>query len=189
MEGPPPNDAFNAPPIENYVSHGAAVRRVYYHDAWGRDLLLVTFVYEPDKPPQLFISRRTGSHANPVPSSFHMTVPVDLWNSIVSPSDGIGDPPTPTPAPDSEIIVCADGIELILEATDGTAAGTRQRRTDSCVPERSFEYGETLARAAISLLSACSALPANPHAFAVKRLWVCTADIVSPSQARHEHEK
>ncbi|HEY0116061.1 MAG TPA: hypothetical protein VGB54_10100 [Allosphingosinicella sp.] len=148
-------------PIEEHARAGDQVRRAFYVDGYGRDLLALSFVRAPGRDPTLFVhfpARSDGSRSEPRSA----LVPAQVWDRLIEASEHFDRRLQPRPG-EREENLCLHSWVYTVEAHDpesivGQDAGIRRSIQDACAGGLAANYAVALADYALPLLPYCAAL-------------------------------
>jgi len=174
-------DLFGVKPIEAHRDAGDQVRRAFYVDGYGRDLVAIAYVRPKGSDPQLsvhFPSRDDGTRPEPL----RAMVPYDLWESLIARSAHfdrrLAPLPPEKPTADGDMILCMHSWVYTVEATDPAQgddqpATLRRRTEDACDNGLTEAYAIELRRAAVPLLPQCARLDPRQHRNEASLLSTC----------------
>jgi hypothetical protein len=155
---------YGLPSLDRLTAQGVQVRRVFFVDAYDRDLGALSFTRRAGEGPHVAFQspglRATGL-AGPVP--------LGVWNRILERwREFDREPFTAPPA-----TVCLDSWEFFVEATDpgGRARSARRRRALDMCPRPDYVFW--LAEQAVALFAPCNLLDNQDDP--VTRLSICAA--------------
>ena len=162
--------------IEDHRNAGDQVRRVFYVDGYGRDLVLIAFVRSPGRDPSLRVhySQRAGQ---PQPETFEAPVAQSTWNEVLNRSENFHRTFAPIAGDDPDRWICLHSwvytIEAVGERRPRRDAEIRRKVEDACEQGPGSEYAEELATIALSLVPHCAAIDLRQHRNAATVLDVC----------------
>ncbi len=169
---------FGVGTIEAHRDAGDQVRRVFYVDGYGRDVVAIAFVRRPGHDPEVRVhfKREEG-----VPDLPPLVAPVsaDIWDRQIERSSLFDRRLVPLSRPsEGEIVVCLHSWVYTVEASDparpGGEAGVIRRRTeDACADGVTEVFAREISDAALPLFPHCALLQANQHRNAASRLAAC----------------
>jgi hypothetical protein len=160
--------------IEAHQATGDQVRRIFYVDGYGRDLIAVTFL-RPRRGAPLVSVHYPRQRSGEMPDALRIPVPRPVWAQILSAADtfertvpGRGDPQS----------VCFHSWVWTIEMADPVRTGSRPpgvRREveDACALGPGERYADALASAALTLLPACAMLDRFWYQDAATKLAAC----------------
>lgn len=164
-------------PIEEHRDAGDQVRRVFFVDGYGRDLVAIAFVRARGHDPALWIHypRREGeAQADPLQAP----VPQDAWSEVLARSENFERsfaPPAGTNP--GETNLCLHAWVYTIEATDprqgSRPAALRRKIESACESGPGAAYAADLARTALSLIPHCAALDRAEHRNEAAMLAAC----------------
>jgi hypothetical protein len=169
---------FQVPTIEAYRDAGDQVRRAFYVNGYGRDVLALSFVRARGRDPEL----RVHFHPEPgMPDRPPMIAPVppDEWQALLDRSAlfdrELVSPPEPS---DGGIIMCGHGWMFTVEGADpprgGRGEGRVGRRTENaCENGLTEAFAVEMYRAALRLMPICARIGAHRNMHPVSRLADC----------------
>lgn len=170
-------ELFGVQPIEELQAAGAQVRRAFYVDGYGRDMVAIAFVRAPGRDPMLFVHYPREGDILPTPAT--ALVPASTWERVLSGSAHfdralVSEPPASDP---DVFTVCLHSWVYSVEAVDPAVgrAGPKLRREveDSCQDGLAAPYAGELAELALPLLPYCAALDPEQHRNTVSLLKAC----------------
>lgn len=165
---------FGARSIEEHEAAGDQIRRVFYVDGYGRDMVAISFVRAPGRDPTVFVHfpRREGE---PASEPLQAPVPRAVWGDVLFRSAGFDRSFVPL-APGTTSI-CLHSWVYTIEASDpprhGRPARTRRKTEDACQDGPGETYAVELERAALALLPHCAALDPEQHRNEASMLAAC----------------
>jgi hypothetical protein len=153
---------FGMPPIETHHEAGDWVRRAFYVDGYGNDVLAISFIRTRGRDPfvSVHVPPRNGGPAQAV---LVASVPQDVWVDVLRRSTLFDRELVPLPSDPGWESICIHPWVLTVEATEpapahGLRPGVRRRVQGGCDPEPAGQFADELAIAALSLLSYCRGL-------------------------------
>ena len=156
---------FGARPIEEHLAAGDQVRRVFYVDGYGRDLVLITFIRPRGGDPRLEV-RFPRSEGGAGRRALEAPVPKAVWDEVIDRS-GLFDRPLARPAAGDDVSICLHSWVYTVEAADPPRATSpqrlRRRTGDACHEDLVQAYAGDVARAAVPLLAGCDLLDRRRH--------------------------
>lgn len=175
-------DLFGVEAIEAHRDAGDQVRRAFYVDGYGRDVVAITFIRPKGGDPSLWVHfPREDDVKRSEP--LRAAVPLDVWESVLRRSDlfdrRLESPPTARSGGDSdEILLCLHSWVYTVEATDPAQgkyrpATLRSRVEDACDDGPAEAYATELTIAAVPLLPPCARLDRGRHRNAATLLSAC----------------
>lgn len=160
--------------IEEHRTAGDQVRRIFYVDGYGSDLLLIAFVRAPGSDPivRVHFPRREGGEA---PDSLQAAVPWAVWQDILFRSAHFDRELVPLPPPGG---LCMHSWVYTIEATDPARSREEpatQRRAveDACAQGLARHYAIEVERATLPLFPHCARLASNQHPSPSTQLAAC----------------
>jgi hypothetical protein len=166
-------ELFGMRSIEEHLTAGDQVRRVFYVDGNGRDLVAIAFVRSPGRDPLVSIHfPRIGG--TPAREPFTAPVPRDVWENLLFRSQmfdrTVGPRPEPSDPSGGRIItVCSHSWIYTAESSDPTdpadlrPGSTTTRTEDACAHGLVQFFAIEVQRAALPLLPACAILDPRQH--------------------------
>jgi hypothetical protein len=167
-------ELFGVKPIEAHRDAGDQVRRAFYVDGYGRDVVAITFIRPKGGDPSLWVHfPREDDVKRSEP--LRAAVPLEVWESVLRRSDlfdrPLASPPTARSGGDSkekEILVCLHSWVYTVEATDPAQgeyqpATLRSKVEDACDDGPAEAYATELTIAAVPLLPPCARLDRARH--------------------------
>lgn len=169
---------FGLSPIEAHRDAGDQVRRVFYVDGYGRDLVAIVFIRAPGREPvvQLHFPRRAeGAEA---PSPLEASVPERTWDEMLFRSALFDRALVPLPADPDRISICLHSWIYTVEASDppddsGRPAGIRRATRGACQEGLVQSYAIEAQRAVLPLFAACARLDPTRHRNEAAQLAAC----------------
>lgn len=170
-------EAYGVRSLEAHSDAGDQVRRVFYVDGYGSNLLLISFARAPGRDPAVWVHfpRRERDGAR---EPLHANVPWAVWQDVLFRSarfdrDLVPLPPRPEPP-----AICLHGWSYAVEATDpprsrGESASLRRAVGDACEPNLVPPYAIEIERMALALFPHCARLAANQHRNPSTQLATC----------------
>lgn len=167
--------------IEELAAAGTEVRRVFYIDGYGRDLVMIAFVRAPGRDPTVWVHhpRREGEgRAEPV----HASVPLTLWNDVIQQSASFHrsfiDPRAMLRAEaDGEMEFCFHSWVYVIEAVDRSRGDSpppiRRKTEDACEDGPGEAFAAQVGRVARSLFPHCAALAVEQYRNEATALAAC----------------
>lgn len=187
--------------IEAHRDAGDQVRRVFYVDGYGHDVVAIAFVRRPGHDPEVRVHfRREDSEPRPAPMV--ATVPAAVWDLLIERSEIFDRALVPLPEPavseDGEqlIRVCLHSWVYTAEATDparegGDGATLRRRTEDHCSHGATSAFAGEVYRAALPLFPHCALLNASHYRTAANQLAGCrmlSGDRPAAARVRNQAE-
>ena len=179
---------FGLPPIETHLAAGDQVRRVFYVDGYGRDVVAITFIRRPAHDPAMIVTfpRREGEGARP---PLEAVVPETVWNEIVEASELFDRDLAPLAAMPGALSICMHSWVYTVEATDPTynnaPASIRRKTQDACVDGPAEQFAQLVSTRAVPLLPYCALLDPSDHRNAATLLAECSRLSGDRSAAAH----
>jgi hypothetical protein len=168
---------FGLGPIEAHRDAGEQVRRTFYVDGYGRDLVAIAFVRTPGRDPrvQVHFPRRDGEAA---PAPLEASVPQPVWDDILFRSAFFDRALAPAAADPEAVAICLHSWIYTVEATDpapapGQPATSRRVTQDACRHGLAQFYAIEMERAALPLFPACARLESRQHRNEAAQLAAC----------------
>jgi len=170
-------DLFGVRSIEEHQAAGDQVRRVFYVDGYGRDLIAISFVRAPGRDPTAWLHFPTRE-GEPRVEPLQAAVPAAVWEEVIERSTLFDRALAPRPG--DEPSICMHSWVYTIEGTDPKGAGRfakpppiRRTTADACTGELAGAYAREVPRLAIGLFPACAALDAGKHRNDASRLHAC----------------
>ncbi len=164
-------------PIEEHRDAGDRVRRVFYVDGYGRDVVAIAFVRAAGRDPAVFVHfpRRAGEAA---PAPFEAPVTQAVWDDLIFRSALFDRALIPVPTPDNVIPICMHSWLYAVEASDPARsqyerATIRRATHNSCGPSLAQAFAIEAQRAALPLFPACNRLDPEQHRNPASQLAAC----------------
>jgi hypothetical protein len=196
-------ELYGVKAIEAHLGADDQVRRAYYVDGNGRDLVHIAFVRAAGRDPTVWVHfpRRPGVAAleplqAPVPKAAwdHVLDRSSLFDRTLAPLERV--------QADGFITICLHGWGYAIEATDPPEPGSGSGRPpprraigNSCDDDLVADYATELARSAVALFPACMALDPQHYRNDASRLAACgmlsgdriaAADVLNSANALRE---
>lgn len=175
---------FGVRTIEELRDAGDQVRRVFYVDGYGRDVVLISFIRAPGREPMAYVQfpRREGQP--PIPA-LEASVPEGVWDDILRRSalfdrNFAVPPPAPPTAGEGQLIsMCLHSWVYTIEANDpqrrtGDPASLRRKTEDACEDGPGEAFAWEVQTATLALFPACAALDSNLHRNPASQLQACS---------------
>jgi hypothetical protein len=170
---------FGVRSIEEHRAAGDEVRRVFYVDGYGRDVVAIAFVRAPGRDPAVSVHYPNREGETQV-APLEAPVSQDVWNDVAERSANFHRSfadDRPAPSQDGEITICLHSWVYTIEAV-GRAQGSRQpqirRKTeDACQDGPGEAFAGQVDRIARSLFPHCAALDIDNHRNEAMALSAC----------------
>jgi hypothetical protein len=175
-------ELFGVKPIEGHRDAGDQVRRVFYVDGYGNDVVAIAFVRPKGGDPQMWVHfprRPDGKRLEPL----RATVPLDVWESLVRRSAHFDrqllPPPSDPGLSESDgMSLCMHSWVYTVEATDPARgdyrpATLRRRTEDACDDGLAEAYAIEVQRAAVPLIPPCARLDPRQYRNEASLLSTC----------------
>ena len=170
-------ELYGVSSIEEHRAAGDQVRRIFYVDGYGRDVVLIAFVRAPGRDPALWVHypRREGE-ARPEP--LQAPVPHSVWSDVLIRSSYFDRRLVPLPPEANGIRICMHSWVYTAEATDPARsqlepATIRRTTQDTCGDGLAHAYAFELQREALALIPHCARLDPQQHRNPASQLAVC----------------
>lgn len=175
-------ELYGVKAIEAHLAAGDQVRRAYFMDGNGRDLVGIAFVRTAGRDPTVWVHfPRRPDRAAVEPLQAPVTKAA--WDHVLDRSSLFDRTLVPLPrvsAADGSITICTHAWGYAIEATDPPEPGpdSRQRPPrrkigNSCEDDLVADYAHELARSAVALFPACMALESDHYRNDASRLAAC----------------
>ncbi|HZF94656.1 MAG TPA: hypothetical protein VEZ20_07245 [Allosphingosinicella sp.] len=160
---------FGVRSIEEHRAANDEVRRVFYVDGYGRDVVAIAFVRAPGRDPKVLVHYPYRDGETPI-APLEAPVSEDVWNDVVERSANFhrsfADDRS-APSENGEITICLHSWVYTIEAV-GRAQGIRppqiRRKTeDACQDGPGEAFAGQLDRIARSLFPHCAGLDIDNH--------------------------
>ena len=94
-------ELFGVRSIEEHRAAGDQVRRAFYVDGYGRDVVAIAFIRSPGRDPEVWVHypRRDGE---PTPEPLRAPVPRPVWNDVIERGEHFDRDVLSRPAPAAE---------------------------------------------------------------------------------------
>ena len=173
-------ELFGVKPIEAHRDSGDQVRRAFYVDGYGRDVVAITFIRPKGGDPSLWVHfpRETDLKRS---EPLRAAVPLDVWEGVLRRSGQfdrqLALPPT-APSAKGDILICLHSWVYTVEAADPAGgkyqpATLRRKVEDACDDGPAEAYASELAIAAVPLLPPCARLDRSRHRNEASLLSAC----------------
>lgn len=156
---------YGVRPIEEHAAAGDEVRRVFYVDGYGRDLVLIAFVRTAGRDPevQVHYPRREGSEQ---PAALRAPVPQPVWDEIAE--RALYFDRTFVPRPEAEPSICMHSWVYTIETAEPPNNPreqplVRRKTEDACGDGPGQVFALELQRIALPLFPHCAALDPEHH--------------------------
>jgi hypothetical protein len=171
-------ELFGVKSIEEHSAAGDQVRRAFYVDGYGRDVVAIAFVRSPGREPMLRVHFPLEDKVRVDPLT--APVPEDIWREVIERSAHFDKRlhPLPEPEPEGTISLCIHSWVFTIEAADParTREGKptiRRRTEDACEDGLGEAYATGLYRAAVPLFPHCARLDRAQHRNEASLLSAC----------------
>jgi hypothetical protein len=172
---------FGVRSIEEHRDAGDQIRRVFYVDGYGRDMVLISFIRAPGREPManVHFPRREGERPR---QPFEAPVPHAVWDDVLWRSARFErsfatQPPPPQPGEGQIVTMCIHSWVYTIEANDprrrSEPASLRRKTEDACEDGPGEMFAIELQRAALPLFPACAALDPEQHRNPASQLAAC----------------
>ncbi len=182
---------FGVKSIEEHRDAGDQVRRVFYVDGYGHDVVAVAFVRSPARDPEVWV-HYPQQQGEPRPEPLRAPVPRPVWSDLIergqhfdrdvlsrsapaaepravrAPADAAEEPET--------IQMCMHSWVFTIEAVDRGRSGQteiRRKTEDACENGHGELYAQQVQRIALSLIPHCAALDVAQYRNEAVALQVC----------------
>ena len=166
---------YGVPSIEELAAAGAEVRRIFFVDGYGSDLVLIAFVRAPGRDPELQVHypRQEGrTSAEPV----RVAVTQAVWTEIAARGSTFDRNFAPIPGRGGSM--CLHSWVYLIEAAEpsrypGRPFGVRRKVEDACQQDPGQAYAQEMQRIALPLVPHCAALDPDQHRNAASTFSFC----------------
>lgn len=170
-------DLYGVRSIEAHGEAGDQVRRVFYVDGFGRDVVLIAFLQPAEDGPIVSVHFPREGNTTP-PDPLQAPMPEILWNDMLWRSKLIDRKLVPLPIPPETIQVCLHPSMYVVEIADpadGTLNSPKIARTTSngCDGRMAAWFALETQRAALRLFPPCAALDPEQHRSAASQFAAC----------------
>ncbi len=174
---------FGVRSIEDHRAAGDEIRRVFYVDGYGRDIVLIAFVRAAGREPTAWVhypEREGEARSEP----FQAPVPLAVWNDVIESSANFhrrfevpARERTERAGEEQEMIICLHSWVYTMEAVnrpeyDGQPQ-IRRKVEDACENGPGEMFAQRLDEIARSLFPHCAALDITQHRNAAMALSAC----------------
>lgn len=172
-------ELYGLQPIEAHARAGDQMRRIFYVDGYGRDVVAIAMVRTPGRDPTLFVHfpKPAGAAARPALTAL---VPGSVWAAALGRSSHFERELRPAASPSEAMAMCLHSWVYTVEAVDpprreGGRAMTRRKVEDACQDGLAEVFANELAALALPLLPYCEALDPDLHRNDASRLGACSS--------------
>ena len=169
--------------IEEHQAAGDEVRRVFYVDGYGNDLVMIAFVRAPGRDPAVWI-HHPQREGEPRSEPIQAAVPQAVWNDVIERSavfhrSFIPQPRQRRTSSDEEetVVVCLHSWVYTIEAVDrpefDAQPQIRRKTEDACEDGPGEAFVQQLGNIARSLFPHCAALDVEQYRNAAVALAAC----------------
>ena len=178
-------ELFGVRSIEEHAAAGDQVRRAFYVDGYGGDVVTISFVRAAGREPMLWVhypARKGEPRSEPLSAA----VPDSVWQGVIERSAHFDRKLVPLPGEarskddddTQEIVLCIHSWVYTVEATDpaereGRPPTIRRKVEDACENGLAEAYAVDLQRAALPLFPHCAALDPKQHRNPASQLGAC----------------
>lgn len=150
---------FGATAIEAQAATGDEVRRVFYVDGYGNDLIAISAVHSRGRAPELRVDFPSSDRRMSGPLT--APLPLALWRDINARTASLPwTPPPPRKDPKGELSICLHAWVYTLEAAN---PGVRRLTEDACQRGPGQNFAIWLSDATVPLFPHCAALDKKKH--------------------------
>lgn len=150
---------FGVKAIEVHAAARDTIRRVFYVDGYGRDLIVISAVRARGRSPELRVDFPSSDHR--ISGPLTVPLPLALWRDIDARTTSLPWTPPPPPSdPKGEQSICLHGWVYALEAA---TPGVRRVTEDGCRRGLGQDFASWLADATVPLFPHCAALDKKKH--------------------------
>lgn len=186
-------DLFVMKPIEEHARAGDQVRRAFYVDGYGRDMIALSFVRAPGRDPMLSV-HWPSSPDRPARAPEQVLVPAAIWEGVLAQSRYFDRELQPIATADSSGVFCLHSWVYTVESHDperegGSRASLRRKVADACADGLAEPYANHLARVALAAIPYCAALDPQSHRNEASMLRACAlleGDRLAAAQAYNQ---
>jgi hypothetical protein len=194
-------ELFGMQTIEHHRDRGDQVRRVFYVDGYGQDLLAIAFLRAPGRDPAVFV-HYPQHQGEPQVEPLQALVPQSVWEDVLRRSAFFERPLAPIKGKTDDLLLCLHSWVYTVEANDparpdGDAGSLRRKTADACGDGPAEAFSDEVQRAALALFPHCSRLDSTQYRNEVTQLSACrllagdriaAAEVMNRAQAfRQEH--
>lgn len=189
---------FGVQPVEAHRDAGDQVRRAFYVNGYGHDLVAIVFIRTPGHDPQVRVYFPRVPNETPL-EPLTAPVPQPVWDDIIRRSAhfdrqlvALPEQPEPTGSGDA-ITLCIHSWVYTVEASDPAGYDEPERRLrrrteDGCDNGLTEAYAVELERAALALFPQCDILDRRQHRGEAGVLQACgmfSGDRIAAAEARN----
>lgn len=171
-------ELFGMKPIEEHARAGDQVRRVFYVDGYGRDMVAIAFVRPAGNDAMLSVYwPQEGGKAARAPAT--ALISAETWRNVLRRSVNFARDlqPKPKVPPSDDIVVCLHSWVYTLEATDRPldveAMEVTRTVHDACGEGPAGQFAQDAQDIALALVPPCLALDAKQHRNPASQLHAC----------------
>ncbi|HEY0014017.1 MAG TPA: hypothetical protein VGB79_14340 [Allosphingosinicella sp.] len=169
-------ELYGMEPIQSAVGPGRQVRRVFYVDGYGTDLLSISFERRPERDPEAIVRFPRAQGAEPRPA-MTAQVPEAVWREVVGASRNFERELVAPPVNNLEI--CLHSWVFTVEAADpprGQAPGEARRKVaDACGDGLAERFAQLVYQRTLPLFPHCAALDPERYRNGATQLVACQA--------------
>jgi hypothetical protein len=170
---------FGLQPIETHAAAGDLVRRVFYVDGYGRDVVAISFLRRREQDAAMFVHfpRREGEAPRP---PMQVLISEALWTEIEAASDLFDRDlaPAAPASPGSDVFICAHSwvytVEAVEQPEEDKPARIRRKTQDACANGPAEQFAQLVHRRAVPLLPHCAVLDPSDHRNGATLLAACS---------------
>jgi len=174
---------FGVGTIELHRDAGDQVRRVFYVDGYGYDVVAIAFVRRPGHDPEVRVHFRR-EEGEPEYAPLVAPVPAEVWDLLIDRSALFDRALVPLTAPaaapreEQAVSLCMHSWIFTVEAADpappyGGGATLRRRTEDACSHGTTGAFAREVYRAALPLFPHCALLDPAQHRSPANQLAAC----------------
>ena len=170
-------ELFGVPAIEELQAAGAEVRRAFYVDGYGRDLIALSFTRAAGSDPMLAV-HWPGTSSSPAREPAQVLLPRPVWEEVLTGSEYFDRDLAPRASDSGGPVICMHSWVYTVEAADparGRArpGALRRKVEDACGDGLAEAYAVDLSRIALAALPHCAALDPAQYRNEASMLHAC----------------
>lgn len=170
-------ELYGVPSVEEHARRGDQVRRTFYVDGYGRDLIAISFVRSPGRDPVASVYFPRSPNARAI-QSLEAAVPHRAWANLLRRSELFDRALAPKPTDPEAVNICMHSWVFVVEANDPARANSapaslRRTTEDACSHGPAQAFAVELQQAALPLFAHCDRLDPAKHRNPASQLGAC----------------